>query len=37
MKKNIDINPFYVYNIEEVHNIQVVEGIKSIMGNPNED
>lgn len=37
MKKNIDINPFYVYNIGEVHNIEIVDGIKSIMGSPNED
>lgn len=37
MKKNIDINPFYVYNIGEVHKIETVDGIKSIMGNPNED
>lgn len=37
MKKNIDINPFYVYDIKEVHNIETVEGIKTIMGNQNED
>lgn len=37
MKKNIDMTSFYVYNVGEIHKIETVDGIKSIMGNPNED
>ena len=35
MKTNM--NHFYVYNINEVHNIETIDDIKSIMGNSNEE
>lgn len=31
--KKVNMNHFYVYNIGEIHNIETVEDIKSIMGN----
>lgn len=31
--KKIDMTSFYVYNIEEIHNIETIKDIKSIMGN----
>ncbi len=34
-KKNM--NQFYVYNINEVHNIETIKDIKSIMGNQSEE
>lgn len=35
--KKVDMTNFYVYNIGEVHKIETVKDIQSIMGNPNED
>lgn len=35
--KKVDINHFYVYNIGEVHNIETIDDIKSIMGNQSEE
>ena len=37
MKKNIYMTSFYVYNVGEIHKIETVKDIQSIMGNPNED
>lgn len=35
--KKVDMTSFYVYNINEVHNIETINDIKSIMGNQNEE
>ena len=35
--KKVDMNNFYVYNIGEVHKIETIDDIKSIMGNQNEN
>lgn len=33
----VDMTSFYVYNIGEIHNIETVDDIKSIMGNQDEN
>lgn len=35
--KKVDMNHFYVYNIGEIHNIETINDIKSIMGNQSEE
>lgn len=35
--KKVDMTSFYVYNIGEVHKIETINDIKSIMGNQNEE
>ena len=35
--EKVDINSFYMYNIGEVHNIEINDDVESIMGNQKED
>lgn len=35
--KKVDMTNFYVYNIGEVHKIETIKDIKTIMGNQSEE
>lgn len=35
--KKVDMTSFYVYNINEVTNIETINDFKSIMGNQDEE
>ena len=35
--KKVDMTNFYVYNIQEVNNIETINDLKSIMGNQSEE